>query len=169
MFVELSHEEVATIRAAMRVYRDHGCGEPSERTVDVHEIATACGDVISLDDEGIETLDVRLCKVVNATQPLTSAVAEQADNPHSALAVRIEAAEKEAGRSCGCSDVLFEKRVHEAYEKLLECASASERPAMEEALKERGFDPDWTPYVSKEGECELTGIETGCCPCGRHE
>lgn len=80
----------------------------------------------------------------------------------------IKEAEEKAMRGCGLSDVLYEKRVQEAYASILAQAPLAERDATEQALKERGFDPDFEPYQPGAGECSLTGIDIDCCPCGRH-
>ena len=81
----------------------------------------------------------------------------------------IKTAEDEALRGCGQSDVLYESRVQASYACILENAPDAERSATEAALKARGFDPDFTPYQARAGECSLTGIDEDCCPCGRHE
>lgn len=80
----------------------------------------------------------------------------------------IEAAEEEAARGCGQSDVLYEKRVQDSYASILESAPETERAETEARLRQRGFDPEFTPYQAGEGECDLTGIDVDCCPCGRH-
>lgn len=81
---------------------------------------------------------------------------------------RINAAEDQAMRGCGQSDVLYEKRVQASYASILAQAPDHERDAVEAALKERGYDPDFEPYRAGPGECSETGIDTVCCPCGRH-
>ena len=78
-------------------------------------------------------------------------------------------AEVEAAQGCGQSDVLYESRVQASYARILEHAPEAERSATELALKSRGFEPDFTPYQARSGECSLTGIDEDCCPCGRHE
>lgn len=80
----------------------------------------------------------------------------------------IKAAEDQAMRGSGLSDVLYEKSVQASYATILAQAPEHERPAVEAALKERGYDPDFEPYRADPGECSLTGIDTDCCPCGRH-
>lgn len=80
----------------------------------------------------------------------------------------MKAAETEAMRGCGLSDVLYESRVQDAYASILESFPDAEKPRVEAILRERGFDPDFTPYEAGEGECGLTGIDIDCCPCGRH-
>ena len=84
------------------------------------------------------------------------------------LEALIIAAETEANRGCGQSYELYETRVQGAYAAILERSSKEDRAETEAALKKRGFDPDFTPYQAREGECDLTGIEIDCCPCGRH-
>lgn len=81
----------------------------------------------------------------------------------------IEAAEAAAAKNSGLSDVLYESRVQAAYASILEKSSAADRADTLAALKERGFDPEFVPHKAQEGECDLTGIDTNCCPCGRHE
>jgi len=81
----------------------------------------------------------------------------------------IEDAEKRAGSGCGQSDVLYEKFVQDAYAAILGRAPEGDRDKAEQLLKSRGFDPEFVPYEAQEGECDLTGIEIDCCPCGRHE
>lgn len=64
----LEHAELATLRAALRHYLDSGLGDPSERTDDVHELATDCHLVTSLDDDGIDALDAKLCDLMRPMQ-----------------------------------------------------------------------------------------------------
>lgn len=52
--------DLATILAALRFYQAAGMGEPSNRSDEIHDIATSGGDAISLDDEGIDDLCERL-------------------------------------------------------------------------------------------------------------
>lgn len=85
-----------------------------------------------------------------------------------ALTKRIKAVEAEAQRCCGCSDVLYESLVQASYASILAQAPVADREATEAALKDRGFDPNFEPYEAAEGECDLTGIDVDCCPCGRH-
>lgn len=56
-----SAEEHATILAALRFYQKHGQGDPANRSDDVHAIATDDGDLISLDEHGID----QLCEKLN--------------------------------------------------------------------------------------------------------
>lgn len=84
------------------------------------------------------------------------------------LPARIEAAEKEALRSCGLSDVLYVSKTQSAYESLLGAAPETVRSAVEDILIERGYDPEFAPYQAAKDECQLTGIDIDCCPCGRH-
>jgi|6_EtaG_2_1085325.scaffolds.fasta_scaffold00513_3 hypothetical protein len=84
------------------------------------------------------------------------------------LTDRMKDAEEQALRGSGSSDVLYESRVQAAYASILDSAPESEKRRAEEILRERGYDPDFTPYEAGEGECDLTGIEIDCCPCGRH-
>ena len=90
-------------------------------------------------------------------------------NSNETLAQLIGAAEKEAAQCCGLSDVLYEARVQAAYASILANSLDCAREATKATLVARGFDPNFEPYEAREGECDLTGIETDCCPCGRHE
>jgi hypothetical protein len=81
----------------------------------------------------------------------------------------ITSAQNEASRGCGQSYELYEKRVQDAYASILANAPEAERAATEAAVKAAGFEPDFTPYQARAGECSLTGIDEDCCPCGRHE
>jgi hypothetical protein len=85
------------------------------------------------------------------------------------LPQRIKAAETEAAQGCGQSDVLYESRVQVSHAAILAQAPGDDCAHVESVLRERGFDPDFAPHVARDGECELTGIDTDCCPCGRHE
>jgi hypothetical protein len=86
----------------------------------------------------------------------------------SGLTVRIEAAEAEALRGSGLSDTLYEGRIQAAYASILENSPISTQPLVDEILRERGFDPDITPYEADDNECDLTGVDIDSCPCGRH-
>ena len=85
------------------------------------------------------------------------------------LPALIERAESDAAKGCGQSDVLYDARVQGSYAAILAKAPEEDRAATEDALKKRGFDPEFTPYEAQEGECDMTGIPTDCCPCGHHE
>ncbi len=90
------------------------------------------------------------------------------ESDHSALLVMIEAAEADAAHGCGQSDVLFERRVQNAYAAILAGASEADRANTEAVLRKRGYDPLFEGYEPRDGECGLTGIEVDCCPCGQH-
>lgn len=64
MKVDLSDQEWATILAALRYYDNHDQGEPSSRSDEIHELATAEAfegqEVISLDSDGIVELEARI-------------------------------------------------------------------------------------------------------------
>lgn len=85
-----------------------------------------------------------------------------------ALDERIKAAEEAANRGCGQSYELYEARVQAAYAAILAEAPEANREATEATLRSRGYDPDFEPYEAGPGECDLTGIDVDCCPCGRH-
>lgn len=54
--------EFHTVMAALRFYQSKGCGDPAYRPLDIHEIATNCGEVLSsLDAEWID----KLCERIN--------------------------------------------------------------------------------------------------------
>ena len=85
------------------------------------------------------------------------------------LAFLIDKAENEAAHGCGQSDVLYEARVQDSYQSILNQAPQEDCEETKKALVSRGFDTEFTPYEAGSGECSLTGIEEDCCPCGRHE
>jgi hypothetical protein len=58
--VDIDEAELATILAALRYYQREGLGEPDNRPIEIHDIATNGGAVISLDDAGIDVLCERL-------------------------------------------------------------------------------------------------------------
>ena len=82
---------------------------------------------------------------------------------------QIESLEMEVARGCGASDVLYERRLQSGFEDILDKAAPEHKQEVELILREHGYDPDMEPFVAGPGECELTGIEIDCCPCGRHE
>lgn len=58
---QLDDCELATILAALRYYQLNHQGDPSSRTCEIHDIATAGDDdVTSLDDDAIDELCERL-------------------------------------------------------------------------------------------------------------
>lgn len=59
MKLKVDHAEFNTILAALRFYQEKGQGDPYNRSDAIHDIATD-GDQISLDDEGIDELCMRL-------------------------------------------------------------------------------------------------------------
>jgi hypothetical protein len=64
--MDLSYEQLATLRAALQMYRDAGCGDPTEREDHIHELATDEGCVMaSLDNDGIDQLEASLVEAVN--------------------------------------------------------------------------------------------------------
>ena len=90
-------------------------------------------------------------------------------NDNLGLMARIKSAQDAAAHGSGQSDVLYESRVQAAYSQILEAAPADDRDETEATLRKHGFDPDWAPYEAREGECNSTGIDVNCCPCGYHE
>ena len=98
------------------------------------------------------------------TEPVVLSVDEEQQ-----LLEKIEFAERNAARGCGQSDVLYEQRVQAAYADLLSQAPSAVREVWRQRLEARGYASDFEAYEAAPGECPLTGIETDCCPCGRHE
>lgn len=85
------------------------------------------------------------------------------------LPERIKNAQQNAAHGCGLSDVLYESRLQDSYESILNQAPQEDYDKVEAILRENGYDPDMEPFEAQEGECSLTGIDEYCCPCGRHE
>lgn len=52
----ITDQQFHTIIAALRFYQQMGQGDPDNRSDWIHELATNSGEVISLDDEGIDDL-----------------------------------------------------------------------------------------------------------------
>lgn len=84
------------------------------------------------------------------------------------LTKRIEDVERDALIGCGLSDVLYERRVQDAYALILAQSSEDDHAETELVLRQRGFDPEFTPRIAGTDECCLTGIDVNCCPCGQH-
>ncbi len=80
----------------------------------------------------------------------------------------IKTAEKEAVIGCGLSDVLYEANRQHLFAAILEASPLEERVKTAAALEAAGYDPEYKPFQPLPGECSLTGIDTDCCPCGRH-
>lgn len=59
----LSKEEIATLEAALEFYASRGMGEACLRSKRINTLATRCGELISLDDEGIFRLQEKLQKL----------------------------------------------------------------------------------------------------------
>lgn len=60
-YIAVDDAEHATILAALRYYQANGQGDPNNRSVVIHEIATNCDKVMSsLDDDGIDALCERI-------------------------------------------------------------------------------------------------------------
>jgi len=59
--LSITGQEFCTILAALRYYQAQGLGDPDNRPLNIHEIATDCGELLSsLDDEGIDELAERI-------------------------------------------------------------------------------------------------------------
>jgi hypothetical protein len=56
----INDAEHATILAALRFYKESGMGDPSNRSDIIHDIATNCDTVISLDADAIDALCERI-------------------------------------------------------------------------------------------------------------
>lgn len=81
----------------------------------------------------------------------------------------IDRAEKEAGRRCGLSDVLYDRTVQKSYAQILLSSPEVIKDELEAALKLRGYNPDGkTMQDTPKGTCSTTGIEDDYCPCGHH-
>jgi hypothetical protein len=77
---------------------------------------------------------------------------------------------KNAHIGCGLSDIVYTERLSSGIQFYLDKVPQKH---FEEALtiaRHHGYQTEeelvWEPA---EGECSLTGIDTNCCPCGRHE
>ena len=66
LIISVDPAELATILAALRFYQQEGQGEPSNRSDDIHVIATDGDAQISLDAAGIDTL----CERINQDTPV---------------------------------------------------------------------------------------------------
>ncbi len=62
--IELEPEEVATLLAALALYKERGCDEPSARGDEVHALATDNDRVVSLDSYGIAVLASKLREIL---------------------------------------------------------------------------------------------------------
>ena len=60
--IDLNDSQHATVLAALRYYQANGQGDPLNRRLDIHDIATNGDTVISLDADGIDDL----CEQINA-------------------------------------------------------------------------------------------------------
>ena len=63
---EIDDQALATILAALRYYQSAGQGNPSRRSLEIHEIATNSDEVISLDEDGIDAL----CEELNCGEAI---------------------------------------------------------------------------------------------------
>ena len=72
MSVQLDNDEISTILAALRFYQQNGLGDPANRPLDIHDIATNGEQETSLDDDGID----RLCEKLNVSEELTDSCKE---------------------------------------------------------------------------------------------
>ena len=78
----LNMEQTATILAALRFYQWNGQGDPDKRNRDIHNIATDSGELISLNDEGIDTL----CEMINHKMEFEQAERDLESAPKELLA-----------------------------------------------------------------------------------
>jgi hypothetical protein len=58
--LRVSEQDLATVLAALRFYQEHGQGDPANRSDQIHDLATNCDQVVSLDEDGIDELCERL-------------------------------------------------------------------------------------------------------------
>lgn len=58
--MEFTPEERATILAALSLYVSEGCGDPANRSDEVHELATRGDDLVSLDEHAVVALATRI-------------------------------------------------------------------------------------------------------------
>lgn len=56
----LDDDELNTVLAALRTYQECGYAEPANRPDRINDIATNCGEQISLTDESIDALCERI-------------------------------------------------------------------------------------------------------------
>lgn len=76
----------------------------------------------------------------------------------------------DAVRASGCSEVIFERNVHQGLVRLILRAQPGQREGVESQLSAlHGFSPGGPVFEFEAGECTLTGIAKDCCPCGNHE
>ena len=61
MTIDLDGQEINTILAALRTYQEAGYGEPCNRPLRIHDIATNDDSEISMNDEAIDAL----CEKIN--------------------------------------------------------------------------------------------------------
>ena len=60
MDISITKSELATVLGALRYYQESGLGDPSNRSYEIHRIATDYGECIPLDDAGIDELCEKL-------------------------------------------------------------------------------------------------------------
>lgn len=94
---------------------------------------------------------------------------EDAHNIDPVLMAKIDEVTKRASFGCGQSDILYQSRLQDGMQLILDRTPIEQREKVLAALTWHGYDPDYSPYEPEEGECGLTGIDIDCCPCGRHE
>ena len=86
-----------------------------------------------------------------------------------AFAAQIADAGKEASRSCGGVDTLYDERFHEEVDRLLNNLPDDLREEGLTIARQHGYVDDFEPYAPGPGECSLTGLDVSYCHCGRHE
>ena len=59
--MKLNDAQLATVLAALRYYQGHGLGDPTDRPLHIHDIATDGDTISSLNSEGID----ELCELLN--------------------------------------------------------------------------------------------------------
>jgi len=105
----------ATITAALRTYQAAGYGDPANRPDEIHDIATAGGDVISLDDDGINELcEMLTFGLINFTESTDEFDLEPADVPATGAESPFTVIEQDElnrfqVRVTGLGDILFNR------------------------------------------------------------
>jgi len=77
-------DELATILAALRFYQEKGQGDPANRSDAIHDIATACDQVVSLGAEAIDDL----CERLNTSNSVESTTAQSLEDQFRGLLTR---------------------------------------------------------------------------------
>lgn len=103
-------------------------------------------------------------------------VRDRAKNPFYKWGSTFDQFVKEASKGSGQSDVLFQRRFNslvDARLELMKIESPDQCSDFLEAARNQGYltlDEQVAEEYEEFGpdDCSLTGIDTNCCPCGRH-